>query len=311
MKTLAELRNNMQANRETTRKKLQETNSKFGQQNDPRFWNLARDKSGVGSAIIRFLPARADEDSPFITTYDYGFQGPTGKWYIEDSLQTIGRPDPAAEANRVLWEGSEADKALAKKRSRRTHYIANILVISDPENPKNDGKVFLWKFGKKVMAKIKDQVEPPFKGDPSVDVFCFFGGANFRLKVKMDDGYPSYEASSFDSPSPLFGGDEAKIQAIWDQEYPLKEFLDPSRFKSYEELKKRFEDVMAATESTTSKGSGKATPKPTAAKIVEDDNTPPFEVDTTIAPKSNSNARAAVTKAASDDDEFAQLVERD
>lgn len=315
MKTLAELKANMQANKDTLRRKMDEMNSGAGRAKDTRFWNLERDKSGTGSAIIRFLPSRADEESPYIPTYDYGFQGPTGKWYVEESLQTIGKADPVAEENSKLWQtGEEANIALARKRARRTHYISNILVISDPAHPENEGKVFLWKYGKKVMTKIKDMIEPPFKDDPSVDPFCFFGGANFRLKVKNVEGYPNYDSSVFDSPAPLFGGDEKKIQAIWDSEYALKEFLDPARFKSYEELKKRFEEVMGAAGGGTSAPA--VTAKTTTAKastartvVPQDDDEPPFDV----TPKGGSKGGGATTtsRQQEEEDAFAALVEKD
>lgn len=314
MKTLAELRANMQANKDAMRRKMDEMNSAgAGRAKDTRFWNLERDKSGVGSAVIRFLPARADEDSPFIPTYDYGFQGPTGKWYVEDSLQTIGKPDPVGEENSKLWQtGEEANIALARKRARRTHYISNILVISDPAKPENEGKVFLWKYGKKVMTKIKDLIEPPFKGDQEVDPFCFFGGANFRLKVKNVEGYPNYDSSVFDSPSPLFGGDEKKIQGIWDAEHPLKDFLDPAKFKSYEELKKRFEEVMGDSGSTPAASPKTTTAKVSTARVVApasstSDDEPPFDI-----PKGRGGGGSlAASIRQSEEDDFAALVTRD
>ena len=282
-------------------------NTGAGRQKDTRFWNVERDKSGVGSAIIRFLPARADEDSPFITTYDYGFQGPTGKWYVEDSLRTIGKTDPVGEENSKLWQsGEEANIALARKRAQRTHYISNILVLQDPAHPENEGKVFLFKYGKKIMTKIKDLIEPPFKGDESVDPFCFFNGANFKLKVKNEEGYPNYDSSVFDSPTPLFKGDEKKIQSIWESEYSLKEFLNPAKFKSYEELKKRFEEVMGGGSATAPAATAKATPKAsTARSVVQDDDEPPFDIE----PKGKGGSGAARQK--EEEDAFAALVERD
>lgn len=315
-KTLAQLKANMQANKDAMRRKMDEMSAGPARVKDGRIWNLERDKSGVGSAVIRFLPARADEESPFIPTYDYGFQGPTGKWYVENSLKTIGKADPVDEANALLWATeNEAQIAVARKRARRTHYVSNILVISDPAKPENEGKVFLWKYGKKVMAKIKDLIEPPFKGDPSVDPFCFFSGANFRLKVKPVEGYPNYDSSVFDSPAPLFGGDMEKIQALWDSQYHLKEFVDPSKFKSYEELKKRFEEVMGeganagAAPAASATKSDKATPKPSTSKpvIPADDDEPPF----TVTSGKTGGGAAAKPKQQEEEDAFAALVDRD
>lgn len=320
MKSLAELKANMTANKEALRRKMEETNSGAGRAKDTRFWNLERDKSGTGSAVIRFLPARSDEDSPYIPTFDYGFQGPTGKWYVEESLQTIGKADPVAEANGILWQtGDENNIALARKRARRTHYISNILVITDPAHPENEGKVFLWKYGKKVMAKIKDMIEPPFKDDPSIDVFCFYGGANFRLKVKNVEGYPNYDSSVFDSAQPLMGGDDKKLQIIWDSEYSLKEFLDPNRFRSYEELKKRFEEVMGTSGNAPA---AQSSPSPKAEKAAaagktrtvlpqNDDDDPPFDVDPKGKNKKGGGGGAATSRQQEEEDAFAALVEKD
>lgn len=316
-KTLAEIKANMQANKENTRRKIEEATSGGGKrEKDATIWNLERDKSGVGSATFRFLPARADEESPYVTLYSYGFQGPTGKWYLEESLQTIGKADPVGEENSRLWQtGEESNIAIARKRARRTHYMSNILMIDDPAHPENNGKVFRFKYGKKIMNKIKDQIDPPFKGDPSVDPFCFFGGANFRLKVRNVDDYPNYDSSTFDSPSPLFNGDEAKIQAVWDAEYTLKDYLDPSRFKSYEELKKRFEEVINGTGgggTTPAPATGKSAkaPAPNATKTVvpQDDDEPPFDIPRTTKATA-AGAGAGKDRLKEEEDAFAALVD--
>lgn len=309
----------MAANKEQMRRKIDETTSGGAKrEKDATLWNVERDKSGVGSAILRFLPARPDEESPYITLLSYGFQGPNGKYYIEESLQTLGKPDPVAEANSQLWQtGDEANIALARKRSRRTHYVSNVLIVDDPAHPENNGKVFRFKYGKKIMQKIKDQIDPPFKGDASVDPFCFFGGANFRLKVRNQDDYPNYDSSTFDAPTPLFNGDEAKIQSVWDAEYSLKEYLDPSRFKSYEELKKRFEEVMGASTTPSQApvtGKSAKAPAPAAKPVMppNDDDEPPFDIPRSSATGKGAAAGATTggkTRQQEEEDAFAALVD--
>jgi len=219
-------------------------NPKFSSE-DTRFWKPELDKLGNGYAVIRFLPIPKSDDFAYVEVFSYGFKGPGG-WYIENSLKTIKQKDPVAEANSALWNsGVESDKEIARSRRLRTQFISNILVIQDPKHPENEGKVFLWKYGKRVYDKIADKAVPQFEGDAPMDPFDPWGGANFKLKIVKKDGYPNYDKSEFDAPSALFGGDDEKIEEIWNQEHSLKEFVDPAKsFKSYDELKARFEKVV-------------------------------------------------------------------
>lgn len=212
---------------------------------DDRFWSVPTDeKTGNGTALIRFLPASKHDDLPWVQIYTHAFQGPGG-WYIENSLTTIGKQDKVGELNSELWaSGIEANKEIARKRKRKVQYIANILVISDPKNPQNEGKVMLFKFGKKIFEKIQEAMKPVFEGDKAIDPFDFWKGADFRLKVKKVDGYPNYDSSSFEAPSALFDGDDAKLEEVWNSLYRLGEFTDPSNFKSYEELAARLDKVL-------------------------------------------------------------------
>ena len=213
---------------------------------DERFWQPEVDKSGNGYAVIRFLPPPKGEELPWVRVWNHGFQGPTGKWYIENSLTTIGKPDPVSELNNELWNsGSEANKEIARKQKRRLSYICNVLVVSDPKHPENEGKVKLFKFGKKIFDKIKDVMQPQFEDEAPVNPFDFWKGADFKLKIRQVEGYRNYDKSEFAESSAVFD-DDAEIERVWSQEHSLTEFLDPKHFKSYEELKKKLEGVLNA-----------------------------------------------------------------
>jgi hypothetical protein len=217
---------------------------------DDRFWKLERDKSGNGSAVIRFLPTAAvdgEDGLPWVRIFDHGFKGSTGKWYIENSLTTIGQKDPVSDYNSQLWNSTDNDQSPARKQARdqkrRLHYISNIYVVSDPKNPDNEGKVFLFKYGKKIFDKITMSMNPEFDGDTPVNPFHFWEGANFKIRIRTVDGYPNYEQSMFDAPKAL-SNDDAELERIWNKQYSLSEFTAPSNFKSYEQLKARLDEVL-------------------------------------------------------------------
>lgn len=212
---------------------------------DDRFWQPEVDKAGNGFAVIRFLPAPKGEEMPWARIWSHGFQGPTGKWYIENSLTTIGKPDPVSEMNNELWNsGSEANKEIARKQKRRLNYTCNVLVIQDPAHPENEGKVKLFKFGKRIFDKIKDVMQPQFQDEEPVNPFDFWKGANFKLKIRKVEGYRNYDKSEFESIAPL-SADDAEIEKIWNQQHSLVDFTDARHFKSYEELKKKLESVLS------------------------------------------------------------------
>lgn len=216
-------------------------------QKDDRLWSLEVDKAGNGYAIIRFLPPTKGEDLPWVRVWNHGFQGPTGKWYIENSLTTLGKPDPVSELNTELWNsGTEANKEIARKQKRRLSYMANILIVKDPAHPENEGKVMLYKFGKKIFDKIKDVMQPQFEDEDPVNPFDFWKGANFKLKARNVEGYRNYDKSEFDSASPVSTDDE-ELEKIWNKQYSLAEFLDPKHFKPYDELKAKLQQVLSAT----------------------------------------------------------------
>ena len=260
---------------------------------DDRIWKLEADKAGNGTATLRFLPKTEGDELPWVRIFNHSFQGPTGKWYIENSLTTLGEKDPVGELNSKLWNsGSDANKEIARKQKRKLSYICNVLIISDPKHPENEGQVRLFKFGKKIFDKIMDKARPTFEDEKPVNVFDPFEGADFKLRMRIVDGYANYDQSTFMEPSELAGGDEEKMVEILNKSYRLSEFLDRKNFKSFEDLSKKLSDVL----------DGEAGVGKSAAALSEDeDYTPPTRsTTTTVASKPVSVSKAPEIN---DDDE--------
>ena len=216
---------------------------------DDRFWKPELDKTGNGYAVLRFLPAVKDEDLPWCKMWSHAFQGPGG-WYIENSLTTMNQKDPVSEENSRLWNtGIEADKEIARKRKRKLSYYANVLIVSDPKHPENEGQVKLFKFGKKIFDKITDKMQPQFEDEKPINPFDFWEGADFKLKIRKVDGFWNYDKSEFDTPKPIADNDET-IEGIWSKQYPLKPFLEAANFKSYDELKSKLDKVLTGSRNT-------------------------------------------------------------
>ena len=212
---------------------------------DERLWKPELDKSGNGYAVLRFLPAVHGEELPWAKVYSHAFQGPTGQWYIENSLTTVGQKDPVSEYNTALWNtGAESDKEIARKQKRKLQYYSNVYVVTDPKHPENEGKVFLFRYGKKIYDKLLAAMQPEFQDETPVNPFDPFTGANFKLKIRKVAGFWNYDTSDFESSSKLFE-DEAKIEAVCQKAYPLKEFTAADNFKSYDELKTRLDIVLS------------------------------------------------------------------
>tara|TARA_B100000424_G_scaffold268843_1_gene264477 strand:- start:20198 stop:21061 length:864 start_codon:yes stop_codon:yes gene_type:complete len=212
---------------------------------DERLWKPELDKSGNGYAVLRFLPAVHGEELPWAKVYSHAFQGPTGQWYIENSLTTLNQKDPVSEYNTALWNtGTESDKEIARKQKRKLQYYSNVYVVTDPKNPHNEGKVFLFRYGKKIYDKLLAAMQPEFQDEQPVNPFDPFTGANFKLKIRKVAGFWNYDTSDFESSSKLFE-DEAKVEAVCQKAYPLKEFTATDNFKSYEELKTRLDIVLS------------------------------------------------------------------
>ena len=272
-------------------KEVEKLNTNGG--SDERLWKLDVDKSGNGYAVIRFLPAPDGEDLPFVKLYSHAFQGPGG-WYIENSLTTLGQKDPVSEFNTQLWNnGTDAGKETARKQKRKLTYISNIYVVKDPANPENEGKVFLYKYGKKIFDKLTAAMQPEFEDETAIDPFDFWQGANFKLKAKNVAGYRNYDSSEFTAQSPVLDDDDA-MEALWKKEFSLAELVATDQFKSYDELKKRLEYVLG----------NKAQVRQDPEVIDEDD-------DRGSAEQAVTTATASTSAAGEEDDTlsyFAQLA---
>jgi len=211
---------------------------------DDRMWKPTVDKVGNGYAVIRFLPAVEGDDLPWAKYWDHFFQGPTGQWYVEKSLTTIGKDDPVSESNSKLWNtGIEADKDTARRRKRRLHYVSNIYIVSDPESPENNGKVFLYTYCAKIFERIMDSMQPKYEDESPVNPFELWAGANFKMKIANVAGYRNYDRSEFGSAEVL-NADDSVLEAIFNKQYSLKEFTDASTFKSYSELNLKLTRVL-------------------------------------------------------------------
>lgn len=246
--SFADLKRNSSSNFEKLNSELNKlaSNKSFSDPTDDKLWKLSTDKAGNGFAVIRFLPAPDGEDMPFIRIWNHGFQGPGG-WYIEKSLTTFGEKDPCGEYNGELWNsGLDSDKEIARNQKRKLSYYSNIYVVKDPANPENEGKVFIFRYGKKIFDKLNDLMNPSFEDEKPVNPFDLWTGANFRLKQRKVEGYPNYDKSEFDEPGPLFD-DDAKLEEVFNAEHSLQELLDRKHFKTYDELKARLDRVLGKT----------------------------------------------------------------
>ena len=235
---------------------------------DERLWKPEVDKSGNGYAVIRFLPAVEGEDMPWAKVWNHAFQGPTGQWYIENSLTTLGKNDPVSEMNSAYWNtGIESDKEIARKQKRKLQYFSNIYVVSDSKHPENEGKVFLFRYGKKIFDKLMAAMQPEFEDEKAINPFDFWEGANFKLKIRKVAGYWNYDSSDFATPTAIFDNDE-KIEEVWKTQYPLGEFTAASNFKSYEELKTRLDAVLSGSV-TVGNVAEELEDRPTASPVVD------------------------------------------
>ncbi len=242
---------------------------------DDRFWKPTRDKAGNGYAVIRFLPAKEGEDLPWVRYWDHGFKGSTGLWYIENSLTSIGQEDPVSEANSVLWNtGRDEDKATARERKRRLHYVSNVLVVSDPANPQNEGKVFLYRYGKRIFDKVMDVMQPQFADEAPINPFDFWEGADFKIKIRKVEGWVNYDKSEFSPSSALHNNDDTLLEETYKKIYSLSEFTDPGNFKSYDELKAKLNRVLGVDAGFTAEAVAPATAAPSVAMPSEPEAQP-------------------------------------
>ena len=251
--------------------------TKTDNRNDERFWQPTRDKAGNGYAVVRFLPGDAEAPTPWVRYWDHFFKGPTGQWYVEKSLTSIGQADPLSESNSKLWneDGSEEAKRIVRERKRNLRYIANVLIVSDPSAPENEGQVKLYRFGKKIFDKIMDSMQPQFPDEAPVNPFDMWQGADFTIKIRKVEGYPNYDASSFKSPAQV-AGDDDQLEAIYNKQHDCTEWTDPKNFKTYDELKSRLALVL-----------GESAPRTVRENVSLDTSTP------YVAPQASAPAAAA------------------
>lgn len=273
-------------------------------QDDERYWKPELDKVGTGNAIIRFLPCRREEGFPYVKLFTHGFQGPQGKWFIDNCPTSIEQECPACKANSALWQsGDDAKKKIAQSRKRKLNYVSNILVVNDPKHPEHNGKVFLYRYGKKIFEKIKDLVTPPpdFPDMVSIDPFDMFEGANFKLRVTRQDGFPNYDKSSFDNQSAV--GDEDRCAMIEEQLYSLTEVLDPKHFKTYADLEKRFNQVTGGAVAPVAETTDE---KPSLEEAPSDDDLPVVVAKPKSRPPAPKVAKAP--EVGDDDIDFEKIV---
>ena len=259
--------------------------------NDDTMWKPELDKTGNGYAVVRFLPTPEGEEMPWVSYFDHGFQGPGG-WYIEKSLTTLNKKDPVSEYNSTLWNtGIEANKEIARKQKRRLHYVSNVYVISDPKNPDNEGKVFKYRYGKKIFEALKEAISPAFEDEKAINPFDLRDeGANFKIKIRKVDGYWNYDKSEFDATTPL--GDEAMINSVFSQVHSLSTVIAPDEFKTYEELKEKLERVLGTVGSTS-----------TAESVAEDLDEVPWSNVNTASTASEPVIESAEVSAGTSADE--------
>jgi len=268
---------------------------------DDRLWKIEMDKTGNGYAVIRFLPASNGEDMPWQRVWSHAFQD-KGGWYIENSLTTLGQKDPVSEENTRLWNtGVDSDKEIARKRKRKLSYYANILVVSDPKHPENEGRVALFKFGKKIFDKITEAMQPAFEDEQPINPFDFWKGANFKLKLRKVDGYWNYDKSEFEGPAPVKSNDD-EIKAIWEKQYPLKPFVAADNFKTYDELKEKLNRVISGARSTDTVEMADLPPAQSAA---------PVKSAEVAQPKASEMAEAVVGDEDDTLDYFSKLAEEE
>lgn len=281
---------NLKQNRDQISKLIQAADQAGGGEKknytDERIWKPTVDKAGNGYALLRFLPATEGQELPWVRYWDHGFKGPTGLWYIENSLTSIGQPDPVGELNSKLWNsGIESDKDRARDQKRRLHYVVNMLVLQDPSNPANEGKVFLYKFGKKIFDKIMDSMQPEFADEKAVNPFDFWEGADFKLKIRNVEGYRNYDKSEFAAQTPLHSGDDVKLEALYNQLHDLSEFTDPKNYKTYDDLKAKLgrvlgEEAIMSGAPTMAQTAQMNEPAPAPVQPVTAENIPSEDDDT-------------------------------
>lgn len=281
MTSFSDYLNNRQSAFESVTAKLKQDTFQKTSNDDDKYWKPTMGKDGTGYAVIRFLPGKDVNASPWVKLYSHGFQGDTGRWYIENSLTTLGQADPVSELNTKLWNsGIESNKDVVRKQKRRTNYYANVLVLKDPENPSNEGQVKIYRFGQKIFDKLMEAMQPEFADEKAINPFDMIEGANFRIKLRTVAGYWNYDASAFENAGPV-SEDESKLEAIYNAQHDVQALVAPSEFKSYDELKAKLDEVLGSAPET-------AAPTETTYETKSEDFSAAFSEPTTATPSSNA-----------------------
>jgi len=270
---------------------------------DERIFYPEVDKAKIGYAEIRFLPAKDPENDPWVDCYTHGFQDKS--WYIEHCPTTIGGDCPVCEANRELWnEDTTESVAIARPRSRKRSWYSNILVINDPEHPENNGKVFIFRYGKVIFDKLAGAPNPQYPDDPRVFPFDLWEGATFKFKIGRKDDYANYDDSCFCEPSEI-GLSDAALEEVYNSMYDLSEFVDPKLFKSYEDLEKSFERSQGVTNRQAKQKAAESS-APASNSRAEDDK--PVERKPAPVEEPVKESQPVVHEAASTDDDADQIA---
>ena len=266
---------------------------------DYRYWKPELDKSGNGYAVLRFLPAANGEELPWVQYWDHGFQGPGG-WFIDKSLTTLNKPCPVSEYNTKLWNtGDEVQKDQARKQKRRLHYVSNVLVVSDPKHPEYEGKVMLYRYGKKIFEKVKDAMQPQFEDEKPLNPFDLWEGADFKLKVRKVDGYWNYDKSEFATPTPL-SEDDSELESVYNKQHSLAEIIAPDQFKSYDELKVKLERALGITGTVSTATAETIADDNSAGNVATADDVPWSDVPVTSTVKQEDSSLSYFEKLAQD-----------
>ena len=240
-------------------KQLKSFEAKKTFESDGTEWKITQDKkTGEGSAVIRFLPEASETANTFVKLVNHGFQK-NGKWYIENCSSTHGDWDscPAcAWIKEQNWDyNNEADKKAmyGSGVTRKTSFWANILVVKDPGNKENEGKIFKFRFGKKIMDKVQAEVDVDVElGETPCDVTCPFEGKNFLMKLKKVGGNNNYDDSKFQGVSAIDNIDDEAVQKeIFEGMHDIMSIVAKDKFKSMEDLSTAFNRVMGTRNSTS------------------------------------------------------------
>lgn len=306
--SFAKLKQSSAANFEKLNQELSKLNSGGGFQEDTRYWQPTVDSAGNGYAVIRFLPGQEADPFPFVRLWHHGFKGPTGQWYIENCLSTLKKDDPVMEYNNILWNSTDNDKSpereQARAQKRKLSYISNIYVVDDPAKPENNGKVFLFKYGKKIYDKLNELMNPQFEDEKPADPFNFWDKDSvvFKLKIRKVEGYRNYDKSEFVGAGPL-SDDEEEMEKVYESVHSLAEIVDEKNFKSYDELKKKLDKVLGLATTSLAPTNTK---KEEVREELKEEDTPPLKADPEPSIKSSSFADDD-----DDDDFFARIMDED